>query len=196
MKILGRPLEFDPDTAIEVATEVFWRNGFEATSLNNLTETMQISKSSLYQSFGNKKLLFETCLEGYSAMLITQIERELEEATSGMAFFENLLESIGSTANHQEGTKGCLIVNTVNELGQSDAEISILVNQKLDAISTLFIRAIERAKFEGEISSDSNPRVIAAYLHVAISGLRTMIKAGEDTASINQVILMILKAIK
>ena len=104
MKILGRPLEFDPDTAIEVATEVFWRNGFEATSLNNLTETMQISKSSLYQSFGNKKLLFETCLEGYSAMLITQIERELEEATSGMAFFENLLESIGSTANHQEGT--------------------------------------------------------------------------------------------
>jgi TetR/AcrR family transcriptional repressor of nem operon len=66
---LGRPLEFNPATVLDAAIEVFWRKGYVATSMLDLLEAMDLSKSSLYQTFGSKQKLFERCLARYTDWL-------------------------------------------------------------------------------------------------------------------------------
>src|SRR3954451_10999173 len=61
----GRPRAFDPDAALDAALAVFWRKGFEGTSLPDLTEAMGINRPSLYAAFGNKEELFRKALDRY-----------------------------------------------------------------------------------------------------------------------------------
>jgi TetR/AcrR family transcriptional repressor of nem operon len=193
---LGRPLEFDPSVVVVKAMETFWHNGYEATSMTDLTQEMGISKSSLYQSFGSKKQLFETCLTRYVGMLAVQMEKDLEGAKSGFIFIEKLLKSVGNTAQSPAGKKGCLMVSSINEIGQSDSGIALLIDRELELLTQIFIKAIKRAQTEGDIPMKLKPQFIASYLHVSISGLRTMIKAGADSKSIKEVINLILATLK
>ncbi len=195
MNSLGRPLEFDPDKAIDSAMEVFWCKGYEATSMTDLLEAMNLSKSSLYQTFGSKQQLFERCLTHYADMLSTNMEKELNASRSGRSFIENLLDTIASTAEQKEGAKGCLMVNSANEFGQKNSVIAISLEDGLQLFTKIFIKAVKRSQSEGGIPADADPHVIANYLHVSISGLRTMIKTGTDKKSIKGAVAMILKAL-
>ena len=62
---MGRPREFDVDKALDLALQVFWRKGYEGASMADLTETMGITKPSLYAAFGNKEELFRKALDRY-----------------------------------------------------------------------------------------------------------------------------------
>jgi TetR/AcrR family transcriptional regulator, transcriptional repressor for nem operon len=195
MSSFGRPLEFDPDQALDIAMEVFWCKGYENTSMTDLLGAMDLSKSSFYQTFGNKQQAFERCLKRYSEMLSQDMEGELNAASSGRRFIENLFDTIANTAQQAQGEKGCLMVNSANEFGQRDPTITISLNEGLLLFTKIFIEAVKRAQAEGEISADADPRVIANYLHVSVSGLRTMIKTGADKKSAKETVALILKAL-
>ena len=196
MNALGRPLEFNPDKVIDSAMEVFWCKGYEATSITDLLEAMNLSKSSLYQTFGSKKQLFECCLNRYAGWLYNNMEKQLDESTSGYDFIENFLDSIANTALTAEGAKGCLMVNSAIEFGQKDPLIAAAIADNLQLFSKLYIEAVKRAQKEGDISLDADSQIITNYLHVSISGLRTMVKAGADRKSVKATIALILKAIR
>ena len=196
MTTVGRPLEFNPEKALEAAMEVFWRKGYEAASMTNLLSAMDLSKSSLYQTFGSKQQLFERCLGRYANWLYKNQAKQLEESTSGYGFIENFLNSIANTAQSPEGKKGCLMVNSTIEFGQKDPIIAAAIADNLQLFSKLYMDAVKRAQKEGDISPDADPQVITNYLHVSISGLRTMVKAGADRKSVKATIALILKAIR
>src|SRR3954467_8904044 len=63
--LVGRPREFDVETALDRALEVFWRKGYEGASLPDLTRAMGINRPSLYAAFGNKQELFRRALDRY-----------------------------------------------------------------------------------------------------------------------------------
>ncbi|MCP4140938.1 MAG: TetR/AcrR family transcriptional regulator [Chloroflexi bacterium] len=189
-------MEFNPEKVLDAAMDVFWCKGYEATSLTNLLEAMELSKSSLYQSFGSKQQLFESCLNRYGNWLHRNMAKELEEASSGFAFIENILASIANTAQLPEGNKGCLMVNSTIEFGQKDPIIAAVIAGNLQPLSKLYIEAVERAQDEGDIPLDADPQIMASYLHVAVGGLRTMIKAGADKESVEGTVNLILKALK
>src|SRR5436190_19772422 len=62
----GRPRAFDTEKALDKALQVFWRKGYEGTSLSDLTKAMRINRPSLYAAFGNKEALFRKALDRYS----------------------------------------------------------------------------------------------------------------------------------
>jgi TetR/AcrR family transcriptional repressor of nem operon len=124
---LGRPLEFNPDKAIDAAVEVFWCKGYEATSMTDLLEAMELSKSSLYQTFGSKRQLFERCLIRYADWLSAKMIKELADAESGRSFIEHTFIEVANSAREPEGAKGCLIANSANEFGQREPELAIPV---------------------------------------------------------------------
>jgi TetR/AcrR family transcriptional regulator, transcriptional repressor for nem operon len=188
-------MEFDPDKAIDIAMEVFWCRGYENTSMTDLLGAMDLSKSSFYQTFGNKRQIFERCLKRYADMLSKNMEKELNAADSGRRFIENLFDTIANTAQQAEGAKGCLMVNSANEFGQRDPAIAISLNEGLLLFTEIFMKAVKRAQSEGEISADADPHAIVNYLHVSVSGLRTMIKAGADIKSAKGTVALILRAL-
>src|SRR5436190_7853112 len=78
----GRPRSFDAEKALECALEVFWRKGYEGTSLPDLTRAMRINRPSLYAAFGNKEALFRKALDRYVQGPAAYVRKSLTESTA------------------------------------------------------------------------------------------------------------------
>lgn len=196
MKVLpGRPLEFDPDAAVLAAMHLFWRKGYENTSLQDLLDVMRISKSSLYQAFGNKQALFERCMRRYGDLMVGQLHDALTSAPSGLAFIRQFLESVLDEARGECEARGCLVLNTANEFARRDPAIAEAVAQGLGRFHSVLLAAVRRAQIEGDIEPDRDAVMLANYLVSSMSGLKTLSKAGADEASLRGTIGLVLKAL-
>ncbi len=193
---IGRPLEFDPEQALDSALAVFWSQGYEATSLQDLLQATALSKSSFYQAFHSKRALFERCLDRYRDRVAHDLGERLNQAMSGRAFIEDTLRGIAEEARHQRRPRGCLVMNTANEFSQSDAKLARRVASGVESFRKVFLAAVQRGQREGGISREHPPEALANFLVSSITGLRTMVKAGTDAAIVEGVIEVTLKALR
>jgi len=191
----GRPREFDIDRALEAATQQFWLTGYEATSLHNLLQKMSLSKSSLYQTFGNKHELFVRCLDHYQQTMVNVLNEQLNKSASIKQFLSDFLEDVISEAKTRGIRKGCFLVNTANELSQRDTGIAEAVSTGTANVANVFRCAIQRGKEQQEISSTLPTESLVDYLMISVSGLRTMIKAGAEIKSLKPVINLMIHTI-
>ncbi|KVW94194.1 TetR/AcrR family transcriptional regulator [Thiobacillus denitrificans] len=192
----GRPLEFDPDAALDAAMQVFWRNGYENTSMQDLLEAMQISKSSLYQAFGGKQALFERCMARYGDYMIGALRDALLASPSGLGFVRQFLEGVLDEARGVCEVRGCLVLNTANEFARRNPQIAEAVSHGLNRFHGVLLAAVERAQQEGDIPPERNAVMLATYLVSSMSGLKTMIKAGAGEESLKGIIELTLKALQ
>jgi TetR/AcrR family transcriptional repressor of nem operon len=192
---LGRPIEFDPDQALQAAMEVFWRQGYEATSLQDLLQAMRLSKSSFYQAFGSKHELFQSCLAVFRDRQVKRMMSALHRAPSGREFLRSVLRATAQEAHSAKTPKGCLIMNTATEFSGRDPEVAELVADGTREFAGVFRAAVVRAQEEGEIAPDRNPEVLAHYVVSTVSGLKTMVKAGLSPVMIEEVVEVALGAL-
>src|ERR1700761_9480532 len=108
---MARPREFDETEALTRARELFWRDGYAATSLAGLLDAMAISKSSFYETFGSKHELFLRALADYQDERASQVETQLARGPDARAAIEALFRNIG----HGEQAKGCMSCNEAIE---------------------------------------------------------------------------------
>jgi TetR/AcrR family transcriptional repressor of nem operon len=135
--------------------EVFWDRGYEATSIEEVTAATGVSRSSIYQAFGSKRGLFDAVidkyLEGIAAML-----RPLEHGSSGLddiaAFFDGWRERMRSGI---DGSLGCLVVNTIAEMGHVDPDAVETGDAYLERLRLAFLRPLTVASRDGEIAAGS-----------------------------------------
>jgi len=120
----GRPLKYDPDQALEQAMQTFWALGYEAASMQALLGAMGLSKSSLYQRFGDKAQLFERCLRHYCAEQSREMRRRLNAAESPLDFITNSFYAVVDDPEASRARWGCLLMNTATELGATDPALS------------------------------------------------------------------------
>ena len=193
---IGRPLQYDPDTVLEAAMQLFWRQGYEATSTQVLMQAMRLSKSSLYQAFGSKYKLFLRCIERYHAQMMAEMGERLQATDSGAQFVTETLLKVINEVNELANPKGCLMTNTANEFAQSDSQIALRVSSGLAGYRDMFRQAVIKGQADGSIRSDINSDQLATYLVTSMSGLRTMVKAGIDTATLEQTVNIITAALK
>lgn len=193
---LGRPLEFDPTQALQAAMEVFWRQGYEATSLQDLLQAMGLSKSSFYQAFGSKHELFQSCLTLFRERQVKRMTSALNRAPSGREFLRAVLHAPAQEAHSPKSPKGCLIMNTATEFAGRDPEVAGLVADGTREFAGVFRAAVLRAQEEGEIAPNRNPDALAHYVVSTVSGLKTMVKAGLSPVMIEEVAEVALDALR
>ena len=184
----GRPLEYDPEIALDAAMQLFWRKGYEATSLLDLLDAMGLSKSSFYQAFASKHALFERCIKHYRATTSHKFSRQKLKHDSARDFLEATFKEVADETLSAKTRNGCLLMNTVSEFGQIDPVIAKLVTDSLDQITEIFKTAIEQAQRSGEIPQEKNAAELASYLVSTMSGLKSMVKAGRDKQTIKQIV--------
>jgi len=172
--------------------ELFWRKGYESTSLQDLLNAMSLSKSSFYQTFKSKGQLFQRSIQNYQNLLADDLLMQLKQAGSGKAFIESLFLDVANETSGPDARRGCLLMNTANEFAQTDACIASLVSDSLDEITTIFEKAIIQAQQEGAIPEDKDVRSLANYLVSNMSGLKNMVKAGADRETIKRIVKIIL----
>ncbi|MHA7773144.1 TetR/AcrR family transcriptional regulator [Roseibium sp. M-1] len=162
----GRPRSFDEAAALEAAMLVFWQKGFEATSLDDLTKAMGLSRSSFYATFDCKQTLFLRALEHYSRNGIRGL-KDVAETAGGNAV-EAMMQAL---SDPKGGPRGCLLVNCITELAPHDEKVAAIGRRHLESIEDLFARAID------PINPDAVRDRASAYSSLAI-GTLALRKAG------------------
>lgn len=174
---------------------LFWRKGYENTSMQDLLAVMDISRSSLYQAFGSKQRLFGLCMRHYQDMLTSQLRQRLEAAETGRRFITDFLHAVPDEVCVPGGSRGCLLFNTANEFAQRDPAIAGEVAQGIERFREVLRAAVERAQREGEIDAKRDPTILASYLVSSMSGLKTLAKAGAEADVLKGIVNVALKAL-
>lgn len=186
-QIMPRPKEFNPDEALEKAMQVFWHKGYEATSMEDLLSAMDINRGSLYATFGDKRELFMKamelyCTEGGVGGRISILRQPGPALPLVRQFVEAMLEFGLSDPLR----RGCLITNTVMELAPHEKEIGKKLSGRFHMLEEAFTNLLARAKREGELAEDKDPRTLARILVTMMQGTIVMIKAGTPADVVKQ----------
>jgi AcrR family transcriptional regulator len=166
----GRPRAFDVDCALDAALRVFWLQGYEGTSLADLTAAMGINRPSLYAAFGNKEALFRRVLDYYVRRAATVRDEALRQPTARAAvefYFHALVDSMGDCRN----PRGCLMVQSALACGEQGALVKQELIARRTAASAAWRQRFERAKKEGDLTPDSDPAALARYLSAVTAGM-------------------------
>jgi TetR/AcrR family transcriptional repressor of nem operon len=191
----GRPLEYDPDKALDAAMHVFWLHGYGSTSMQDLLQAMGLSKSSLYQGFGGKKELFIRCINRYCDQMSEVLQGLLGKAESGSGFIEEILLHAATEASRPDMRRGCLLMNTASEFAQKDPDIADRVTIGFERLRGVLTSAVLRGQREGDISSGLEAEVLASYLISSLGGLKTVVKGGADGKRVKEIVGVILRAL-
>lgn len=183
----GRPREFDLDEALAAALRVFWRNGYEAASMAELTAEMGITKPSLYAAFGNKEALFHKALDLYEREKLAYMTSALEAPTArGVA--ERLLLGALEIQMSSCDPKGCLGVISTAACGAEAEPIKAEVVKRRASSEAALIRRFEEAKAAGEFPDGLEPPALARYLFAIVQGLALQSGAGATCTELKQLV--------
>ncbi len=190
---IGRPREFDLDKALDRALKVFWRKGYEGTSLPDLTKAMGINRPSLYAAFGNKEELFRKALERYVEGPAAYVRQALAEPTSRTAV-ERLLFGAADLLTDPKNPRGCLIVQGALACGEAaNAVRRDLISRRMASEAAIRER-LERAQKEGDLLEDADPADLARYVATVIYGMAVQAASGASREELRRVVEMTLRA--
>lgn len=182
---MARAKEFDPDAALESALELFWRRGYEATSMADLVEHLGIGRASLYATFGNKHDLYLRALDRYGETHQPLLVRELSQPGPALPAVRAVVRRFAAEA--MDGTRrahGCFVTNTATELAPHDPAAARRVEVSWEHLETLLHSALVRARTQGELPDGREPLALARMLLVLLQGVRVVGKASSDPARV------------
>jgi len=189
----GRPRAFDPDEALDRAMHVFWRKGYQGTSLSDLTEAMEINRPSLYAAFGNKESLFRKALERYAEGPAAFVREAIKEPTA-RAVAERLMRGVVEMATNSCNPPGCLWVHGALSCGDPvDPLRQEMAAQRASAHAGLKKR-FKRAIADGDLPPDADPGALARFVATVNVGMAVQAATGATRAELLQVVETALQA--
>ena len=174
---------------------LFWRKGYESSSLQELLQVMDLSKSSFYQAFHSKHALFQLCLQHYRRFLVQELRVQLKRSGSGKQFIISVLRQAAEDTAGPDARRGCLLMNTASEFAQADPQIAQLVSLSIESFTEIFEQAVIQAQQQGEIPPTKDARALATYLVSSKSGLMNMVKAGADRETVKRIADIVVSAL-
>ncbi|MGY4352807.1 AcrR family transcriptional regulator [Bradyrhizobium sp. GM7.3] len=192
---MGRPREFDAETALDQAMEVFWRHGYEGATIAQLTEAMGINPPSLYACFGNKEGLLKAALDRYTKLRTVWMD-EVVAAPTARDVAERMLMGIADKQTDPANPPGCLLVQGGIACGTGSEsvpfELAARRAQNEDQLRDRFVRA----KAEGDLKPTSDPAALARYVSAVSVGMGVMASSGSDREALQQVASVAVQAVE
>lgn len=192
---MPRAKAFDREEALQKAMETFWRFGYEATSIQDLVESMGINRGSLYDTFGDKRSLFQAAIAHYNCTVVKEAIAELEAPGASKAAIVAHFRNAAEQAATDSQQRGCLITNCAVEIAPHDSEIAASVAETMRRVERALHGALVRAREQGEIDASLNLEAIARYFTCCLQGLRVVSKTNpnpDDLREIAELALAIL----
>lgn len=168
---MARPLEFDKSEALDAALNLFWREGYESSTIQKLLVEMGINRGSLYSSFGDKETLFLSALERYEAMLKVNVVATLEAADDPLQAIRAFFESRFIDADKRTLENGCLLFNTISELSNTLPELAAVAGKKLQVVERALLKRLQEAEKRKQLRSGRTAAELRDYLMAMQAGL-------------------------
>lgn len=180
--IAGRPREFDRDTAIEAAMQVFWSHGFEGTSTQALCERTGLGKGSLYNAFGSKQQLYELALQHYQAQALASQKHILSGPGSARERLRKLLQwGVDADLNGTE-RRTCMALFAAMERARKEPSIQEIVRSHVVGLEKALCKVIAAGQKEGEFTNDRPALEVARAFLSSYFGLRILGQSMPDSA--------------
>ncbi len=177
---MARTKEFDPGAVLDRALELFWRRGYEATTMADLVEGLGIARASIYGTFGSKHELYLAALRRYGEARDRRLLELLSQPGPALPGVRAVVALLAEESAADELRRGCFITNTAVELAPHDAAAARRVEASWDSMEAGLTSALLRARAQGELPAHRDPRLLARMLLVLFQGMRVVGKAGGD----------------
>jgi len=179
----GRPLSFDRDKALEQAMLLFWRHGYEGTSLADLTAAMGVTPPSIYAAFGDKKHLFLEAVDRYLAGPVPT-EAIVRDAASAREAASRLLAAAALAFAGENTPPGCLVATATASCSAASADVQADLQEIRLSLEARLKGKIEDAIATGELEPETDAEALAGFVVAAIQGLSALARDGATRAKL------------
>ncbi len=191
---MARKREFDENEALKQAMQLFWVQGYEKTSMEELVNCMGVHRKSIYDTFGNKHELFIKALEYYKTTIGQQLLQQVENEKTALGKIKALFDY--AWINNKEQAKGCLIVNTGVELSPHDEAIAQIVRLNFFETERVIYQLLQQGQIAGEFSSTIDLSTTTQFIHNSLIGIRVQLKTTDEKEKLQPIIDMTLSVLK
>jgi AcrR family transcriptional regulator len=190
---MGRPREFDMSEAIDKAMLLFWRKGYEGTSIADLTGALGITRPSLYAAFGNKELLFRTVLDRYDERTAEFLSTSLNLPTA-REVAEGLLRGAANFHASPANPPGCLMVHGALVGSDESDPLRRETRNRRARLREAIRKRLERALAEGDLPEGAEPEALARYIVTVMRGMAVEAASGAKGKDLYQIVYMAMRA--
>lgn len=175
---------------------LFWRKGFEATSIQDLVTHTGIQRGSLYATYGDKRRLFLAALDHYCDVIAARRLRLLTAPGSGKAAIRRYLQEAVDYALGDGRHLGCLLTNSAVELAPHDPIMAERCAAGIGRTEQAFVAALERAQEAGELDADRDLQALARFLTSSLQGLRVTARYQPERRRLEDIVENSLRALE
>ncbi len=183
---MARTKSFDQAEVLKKIQKLFWDKGFNGTSVDDLVNATGLSRSSLYDTFGDKEDLFHASLSLYrnenTSQMIAMIEQSTDIKKTVADMFDYILDD-----SRRDNRIGCMMVNTAIELAPHQKKISKMVDENMMAIKQALTKAIRAAQSKGDVPKHHSPEALSTTILTLINGLRVAEKWSTEEKTYQQI---------
>jgi len=180
---------FDENEVLIKAMNLFWKQGYSATSVQDLVSHLGINRASIYDTFGDKDKLFKKSFQLYRKQSSQGLIQFFENKQNVKIGFSELFKNAIQEAINDKERKGCFVVNTITELVPNDESLDeVLEINKQDFIN-IFFEYLKKGKESGQLKTNQDLKSLATLFYTLYNGIRVVSKVRpnkkELTDSIN-----------
>lgn len=192
---MARPKAFDEDDALVGAMDMFWRKGYEATSVRDLTGQLGISSSSLYATFGDKHDVYLEALARYRERELSDVQQILETAGGPRQALERFFDNLIAVLLADEDQRGSFTLNAAVELGGRDEAVTEQLRAHYEDLTRLLGGYLEAGQASGEIAGQHSAVDLARFVLHGLYSLATVVKVFPDRAYLQNIAALTLSVL-
>jgi TetR/AcrR family transcriptional regulator, transcriptional repressor for nem operon len=187
--------QFDEANVLQKARDVFWKKGYNGTSMDELVKATGLSRSSIYATFTDKHGLYQKTLQHYQLtqqeQLITAVSQNINGRKKIECFFKKAVED----SLNDKQRKGCFMLNSTTELANIDKTVSKTALDNMDAMESMFQTWVKEGQTSGDISKRFTARAIARHLFSSINGIKLVAQTKADKATLQDILQLSLSVL-
>ncbi|MEM7323335.1 MAG: TetR/AcrR family transcriptional regulator [Actinomycetota bacterium] len=184
--------KYDRTTLLELAMDLFHRQGYTGTSTAELVEELGVNRKSMYAEFGSKQELFDAALDHYNSTSLTAVLAATEADGAGVEDIRSTFVGFATASEDWAQGRGCLLCNTAVERAVLEPTSGERVDAYFDRLTDAFRAALENGRAAGEVSESADIDDLAAYFTMALIGIATMAKGRADPDRIHAACRVVL----
>lgn len=192
---VGRPRNFDPERVLDQATDLFWRHGYDATSVSALTNSLGITSSSLYATFGDKKQLFRTVVDRYRKSRQGIIDSAFAESSTAIEGVRAYMYALADDYTSSEHPPGCLVISAAINCQPNSEDIEHYLRDCRNQSKRDLIQRLAHDIDRGILSPRPDASQRGTYLAAIIQGMSMQARDGATREELESIIGVGLKAV-
>ena len=189
---MGRKPSIDYESAMPLIMRMFWRHGYDGVRLEQIADVLDVTKPTLFRTFGDKEHLFAKAVEWYHLEFIKPGEERLAAASTLKEAVSACLHTAATRIKDELNPPGCLLSDSALSGRFAAGPIADVISRLQQPSVQLLEDKIAKAQVSGEVCAKADPSAILQYVSAQISALSALSRSPGHKSQLDAVVDMML----